>query len=69
MSLLNYLKQNFNHILIFDYEFQQLPGETPDVVCLTVKDLVTGRTEQQWLVGRGSRSRSQLLTPCLLVTM
>ena len=43
MSLLNYLKQNFNHILIFDYEFQQLPGETPDVVCLTVKDLVTGR--------------------------
>jgi len=55
MSLLNYLKQNFNHILIFDYEFQQLPGETPDVVCLTVKDLVTGRTEQQWLVGRGSR--------------
>ena len=55
MSLLNYLKQNFNHILIFDYEFQQLPGETPDVVCLTVKDLVTGRTEQQWLVGRGQR--------------
>ena len=55
MSLLNYLKQNFNHILVFDYEFQKLPGETPDVVCLTVKDLVTGRTEQQWLVGRGSR--------------
>ena len=55
MSLLNYLKQNFNHILIFDYEFQQLPGETPDVVCLTVKDLVTGRTEQQWLVGRVQR--------------
>ena len=55
MSLLNYLKENFNHILVFDYEFQQLPGETPDVVCLTVKDLVTGRTEQQWLVGRGQR--------------
>ena len=55
MSLLNYLKENFDHILIFDYEFQQLPGETPDVVCLTVKDLITGKTEQQWLVGNDQK--------------
>ena len=52
MSLLNYLKERFDHILIFDYEFQINPGEHPKVVSLTVEDLVTGDVVQQWLVGQ-----------------
>jgi len=52
MDIYTYLDENFDHILVWDYEFQQLDGCNPSPVCLTVKDLKNGDVKQQWLVGR-----------------
>ena len=55
MKLIDYLKTKFDHIVVFDYEFQVKPGDNPKAVSLTAKDLISGRIEQQWLVGRAAR--------------
>jgi len=55
MSLLNFLKQFFDHILVLDFEFKQDPGQNPKLVCLTIKDLITEKIIDQWLVNRKPR--------------
>ena len=52
MKLLEYLKEIFEHILVFDYEFSQPEGHNPKLVCLAVKDLVSGKEVSEWLVGQ-----------------
>ena len=52
---LNFLKQFFDHILVLDFEFKQDPGCNPKLVCLTIKDLITGKIHGSWLVGRETR--------------
>ena len=52
MKLLEYLKNIFEHILVFDYEFSQPDGHNPKLVCLAIKDLVSGKEVSDWLVGR-----------------
>ena len=52
MKLLEYLKNIFEHILVFDYEFNQPDGHNPKLVCLAIKDLVSGKEVSDWLVGR-----------------
>ena len=52
MKLLEYLKEIFEHILVFDYEFSQPEGDNPKLVCLAVKDLVSGKEVSEWLVGQ-----------------
>ena len=53
--LLAFLKLFFDHILVLDFEFKQDDGSNPKLVCLTIKDLVSGRTVVQWLVNRKPR--------------
>ncbi|HCI69398.1 MAG TPA: hypothetical protein DHV30_01880, partial [Balneola sp.] len=55
MKLIDYLKTQFDHILVFDYEYQFTPGENPKPVSLTIKDLVTGEQVQQWLVNHAAK--------------
>ena len=69
MKLIDYLKTKFDHIVVFDYEFQVKPGDNPKAVSLTAKDLISGRIEQQWLVGRAARFPLPFLIPCLSDTM
>ena len=52
MKLLEYLKNIFEHILVFDYEFSQPDGHNPRPVCLAIKDLVSGKEVSEWLLGR-----------------
>ena len=42
MKLIDYLKTKFDHIVVFDYEFQVKPGDNPKAVSLTAKDLISG---------------------------
>ena len=55
MKLIDYLKTQFDHILVFDYEYQFTPGENPKPVSLTIKDLATGEQVQQWLVNHAAK--------------
>ena len=48
MKLLEYLKNIFEHILVFDYEFSQPDGHNPKLVCLAIKDLVSGKEVSDW---------------------
>ena len=55
LIVLNFLKQFFDHILVLDFEFKQDLGHNPKLVCLTIKDLITGKIIDQWLVNRKLR--------------
>ena len=43
LMLLEVIKDNFNHIVVFDTEYRQPAGENPTVVCMVLKDIITGR--------------------------
>ena len=55
LIVLNFLKQFFDHILVLDFEFKQDPGCNPKPVCVTIKDLVTGKVHDAWLVNKKFR--------------
>ena len=40
--------QNFNSVCLIDFEFAAIDGNTPQVVCLVVHDLVSGTTLRVW---------------------
>ena len=42
----------FKHILVIDFEFKQPLGNSPMLVCMVVKDIVTQTTKKFWLVGK-----------------
>jgi hypothetical protein len=43
--------ESFKEIWIADFEFVSLPGELPEPVCITAKELCSGTWRVQWLVG------------------
>jgi len=50
--ILNILLGLFKHILVIDFEFKQPLGNSPMLVCMVVKDIVTQTTKKYWLVGK-----------------
>jgi len=52
MSIKDYIWEQFDHIVVYDYEYSQTAGNNPDPVCVAYKDLKTGEITQQWLVGQ-----------------
>ncbi len=41
--LLKAVKDNFDHVVIFDTEYRQAAGENPTVVCMVLKDIITDK--------------------------
>ena len=43
--------QTYKNIWVVDFEFLSLPGDTPTPICLTAKNLKTGKIIEEWLEG------------------
>jgi len=56
MNIKEYIWEQFDHVVVYDYEFRQLEGNHPEPVCVSYKDLKTGEVKQQWLVGKDNMS-------------
>ena len=56
MSIKDYIWDQFDYVVAYDYEYSQTAGNNPDPVCVTYKDLKTGKITQQWLLGRKQKS-------------
>ena len=52
MNIKDYIWEQFDFVVAYDYEYSQTAGNNPDPVCVTYKDLKTGKITQQWLVGQ-----------------
>ena len=52
MSIKDYIWDQFDYVVAYDYEYSQTAGNNPDPVCVTYKDLKTEKITQQWLLGR-----------------
>ena len=52
MSIKDYIWEQFDYVVVYDYEYSQTPGNNPNPVCVTYKDLKTGKITQQWSLGR-----------------
>jgi len=50
--IFNILLQKFKHIVVFDFEFKQPLGNSPMVVCMVAKDIISQKTHKVWLVGK-----------------
>ena len=56
MNIKDYIWEQFDYVVAYDYEYSQTPGNNPDPVCVTYKDLKTGKITQQWLLNRKQKS-------------
>ena len=56
MSIKDYIWDQFDYVVAYDYEYSQTAGNNPDPVCVAYKDLKTGKITQQWLLGRKQKS-------------
>ena len=56
MNIKDYIWEQFDFVVAYDYEYSQTPGNNPDPVCVTYKDLKTGKITQQWLLNRKQKS-------------
>lgn len=52
MSLLDFIFTYFKHVVVFDFEYRQQEGNNPEPVCVSCKDLKTGKSWKHWLVNR-----------------
>ena len=52
MSIKDFIWRQFDHVVVYDYEYSQTSGNNPDPVCVTYKDLKNDQVVQQWLVGQ-----------------
>jgi DNA polymerase I-like protein with 3'-5' exonuclease and polymerase domains len=50
MNALEYLESTIDAGYVFDFEFKQTPGNNPLPVCVTLKNIFTGKTTQHWLL-------------------
>ena len=50
--ILNYIKSNFKHVVVIDFEFSKPDGEIPRLVCMVARDLIHNKTKKIWLVGK-----------------
>ena len=48
MTLKDFIFEHFTNVVVFDFEFRQLPGENPEPVCCTFKELKSGKQFTHW---------------------
>ena len=48
MNLKEYIFEHFKNVVVYDFEFRQLPGENPEPVCCTFKELKSGKLFTHW---------------------
>ena len=48
MNLKEYIFEHFKNVVVFDFEFRQLPGENPEPVCCTFKELKSDKLFTHW---------------------
>ena len=48
MNLKEYIFEHFKNVVVYDFEFRQLPGENPEPVCCTFKELKSGKQFTHW---------------------
>ena len=39
MSLIEFIFENFENVVVYDFEYKQTPGNNPSPVCCTFKEL------------------------------
>ena len=52
MSLIEFIFTWFKYVVVFDFEYRQQEGNNPEPVCVSCKDLKTGKSWKQWLLKR-----------------
>jgi len=52
VTLLEFILTWFEHVVVFDFEYRQQEGNNPEPVCVSCKDLKTGKSWKQWLLNR-----------------
>jgi len=48
MSLIDFLYTYFKNVVVFDFEYSQTPGNNPNPVCCTFRDLKSGKQITHW---------------------
>ncbi len=48
MSFLEFIFEHFENVVVFDFEYSQTPGNNPNPVCCTFKELKSGKQETHW---------------------
>jgi DNA polymerase-1 len=48
MNLKEFIFEHFKNVVVYDFEFRQLPGENPEPVCCTFKELKSGKQLTHW---------------------
>jgi len=51
MTFKEYIFESFINIVVFDFEYSQTPGNNPNPVCCTFKELKSGKQETHWYLG------------------
>ena len=51
MSLIEFIFENFENVVVYDFEYKQTPGNNPSPVCCTFKELKSGKQETHWYLG------------------
>ena len=52
MTLKDFIFEHFTNVVVFDFEFRQLPGENPEPVCCTFKELKSGKQFTHWYLSK-----------------
>ena len=52
MSLIEFIFENFENVVVYDFEYKQTPGNNPSPVCCTFKELKSGKQETHWYLGQ-----------------
>lgn len=48
MNLRDFIFEHFKNVVVFDFEYRQLPGENPEPVCCTFKEIKSGKQLTHW---------------------
>ena len=48
MNLREFIFEHFKNVVVYDFEFRQLPGENPEPVCCTFKEIKSGKQFTHW---------------------
>ena len=48
MKLIEFIYEHFKNIVVFDFEYRQLPGENPEPVCCTFKEIKSDKQITHW---------------------
>jgi len=48
MNLRDFIFEHFKNVVVYDFEYRQLPGENPEPVCCTFKEIKSGKQFTHW---------------------